>query len=324
MNSVQMLSTFDEMKGLDAMLERVGLLLSRANGQACISVHQLAASTLALDHDVQRFFDFSCTTFLLIVIDLRTVQRNFVARPDHMLCDRGHIRILFSTCFLCSFKRSSMFRSVSPIYTVSHSMQGTLYITPFLSLSGIEPFKPLHMAHFRGETPCATPRSIASGRRTLPIAPLIPPLYRGTDTHVNKRPMWRRRMRTGRVLVCYEIAEPFAFFEFFSTFLLCYFKRSSTLSNIFLENVYSRAEKYQLFIMYDEVTNFQSNFAHLLRSMNWCSILHASCINQRTHHRRSAIVLFFFFLKHERGSCSPPATPGFAPHNFSSFSLPRT
>ena len=69
-----------------------GLLPNCANGQAFVSVHQMAVSTLALD--VQRLFDFPCTPFLLIVNDLSTVPRNFVARLDHMLCDRGPLRTL--------------------------------------------------------------------------------------------------------------------------------------------------------------------------------------------------------------------------------------
>ena len=115
---------------------------------------------------------------------MTSARSHAISRPDLITCSAitDPLAFFFSTCLLCSFKRSPRFRSVSPMYTASHSIQGTLYKTPFLSLSGIESFKPLHMGHFQGEARCAT--SMPSGRSTLPIASLIPRMY-GTDTHVN-------------------------------------------------------------------------------------------------------------------------------------------
>ena len=103
---------------LRALYSYRSLLPDCANGPASVSEHQLVVSALALD--VQRLFDFPSTPFLLIVNDLRTIPRNFVAGLDHMLCDRRPLRTLLL------YKRSSRFCSVSPMYTASHSIQGTL------------------------------------------------------------------------------------------------------------------------------------------------------------------------------------------------------
>ena len=129
----------------------------RCTVKGLIAKLQQAVRALALD--VQRFFDFPCTPFLRIVNDLCTVPHNFVADLFTCFAIADPFALFFSTC-LCA---PSNARQGS---AASHSIQGTLYITPFLRFSWIESFKPLHTAHFQGEAWCAT--TMPSGCKTLP------------------------------------------------------------------------------------------------------------------------------------------------------------